>query len=169
MVNSNRFSKIVNSNMVVGDLTCKCAAILVYLRKVIDEKKLFSSSDSKKFIINVDKSFGFCEFSIVVDKAKRKVMIEASILSFKDTYIDEIVDIVNDANNDLENGFCSVIGNSVIYNLSDSFGSTIDNYDIEEAAYYIFDAFEKDYVTLMQGAFCDMAMVVEKEFLFPIF
>lgn len=169
MVNSNRFNKIVNNNMVVGDLTCKSATVLVYLRKVLDEKKLFSSSDAEKFSIDVNKNSGFCEFSIVVDKAKRKIMLEANILSFKDTYVDEIVDIVNEANNELENGFCSVINNNVIYNLSDSFGSSIDNSDITETAYCFFDAFENDYIILMQGAFCDMAMVVEKEFLFPIF
>ncbi len=34
MVNSNRFNKIVNNNMVVGDLTCKSATVLVYLHKL---------------------------------------------------------------------------------------------------------------------------------------
>ncbi len=96
-------------------------------------------------------------------------MLEANILSFKYTYVDEIVDIVNEANNELENGFCSVINNNVIYNLSGSFGLIIDNSDIAETAYYFFDAFENDYIILMQGAFCDMAMVVEKEILFFIF
>ena len=146
MINSNRFKNVISKNMVVGDLTCKCAAILVYLRKVLDEKQLFSNSDAKKFVIHVDKSSGLCEFSIIVDKSKRKVMIEANILTFKDIFVDEIVDIVNNANNELESGFCAVVGNSVIYNLVEGFYGIVNDFDIAEATYYIFDAFEKDYI-----------------------
>lgn len=164
MINSNRFNIAVGENVTAHDVGCVGATALACCRRVVDSQGFYSTSDIHNYTITVNRSFGTCPFSIVVDKVEGRILLEAKIIDTNNTIVDEIVDIVNEMNNELLYGFCILIDNQVIYQVSERFGGIGDDMYAAEAAHRIIEQFKSDYLTIMQGGYCDMSSIIEKDY-----
>lgn len=163
-VHSKRFLKAIEDNGNAKDVGYHGASLLAHCRRALDNKEFYSTSNLEKYLIEVDRSFGTCPFAIVADIANRKIILEAEIIDTDKAFIDEIVDIVNEINNDLRYGFCMLIDNIVIYHMSNSYYLMCDDMDAAEMIHRLIENFICDYLTIMQGAYCDMVSIIEKDF-----
>ncbi len=163
-VHTKKFYGVIEKNLVVNDSSFQGDTLLAYCRRVLDKKGFYSTSDMDKYLIKVDSSFGTCAFDIVVDVMNRKVILEAEIIDTSKAFIDEIVDIVNEMNNDLNYGFCLVLDDKVIYSMSGNYIEFYDDMAIGDIASKLIENFICDYIEIMQGGYCDMVSIIEKDF-----
>lgn len=163
-LHTKKFSNVIEENLVAQDAGFGGATLLAYCRRVLDKKGFYSTSAINKYLIEVDRSFGTCAFDIAVDIKNNKVILEAEIIDTAKAFIDEIVDIVNEMNNDLLHGFCLVIEDKVVYTMTDSYGGYYNDMAVGDIANRLIENFIDDYLEIMQGGYCDMVSIIEKDF-----
>ena len=165
MLKSNNANIAIGENVMADDYKFRGATALAAVRRVLDSKGFYSSCNMKDYVVEVPQSFGTCPFTIIADKAEGRLLLEAEIIDIKKIIIDEIVDIVNQMNNELLYGFCMVIDSSVIYQMHERFAEDKDDFESYEMASEFFEHFISDYITIMQGGYCDISYLIEKDIL----
>ncbi len=118
MLHSKYFEEISKRNRGVKDVRFKFATVMVFVRRVLDRMGLYSKADVEKDITCAIKE-DFDEFDIIVDKSNSQVVLEAELWGVGKFDTDksklQLLENINTYNQDLQFGYCMLIGCKVIY------------------------------------------------------
>lgn len=134
MLHSSSFKDIVKRNKHYKGVSVKFTTVTVFIRRVLDLLGLYSVSDAENSMvraINDDE-----EFEIVIDRANQRLVLEADlwtigIKAFAKKKA-QTLERLNRYNQDLQFGYCMLVGCQVIYHTTESIYMGID--DIEDLA-----------------------------------
>lgn len=134
MLHSGIFKEIVKRNKNYKGVSIKFTTVAVFVRRVLDLLGLYSVADAENGMvraINDDE-----EFEIVVDKANQRLVLEADLWSIGTRAFAkkkaQTLERLNGYNQNLQFGYCMLVGCKVIYRTTESIYMGVD--DIEDLA-----------------------------------
>ena len=134
MLHSGIFKEIVKRNKNYKDIGFKFAAVAVFVRRVLDLLGLYSIADAENSMVRAIKDDE--EFEIIVDRANQRLVLETDLWSIGTRAFAkkkaQTLERLNRYNQNLQFGYCMLVGCKVIYHTTESIYMGVD--DIEDLA-----------------------------------